>query len=234
VSFTNGEDFCDSYILVPGMTILPNALLVIIYGIFLLYIFVGLFVISDVMHAGIEKITSARKTTYETNDGVRTKFMTPTWNRTIANLTLMAFGSSAPEIFLNLIETIKTLDSGKASELGMATIIGSAAFNLMIVTGISIAAVSEEADTREQDELDYDQTPRGVKKIKDSGVFATTAIFSLLGYAWVWYCFSGDKASGGVTITVTESIITFGLFFVLLGVAYCADRVHNKKQQRRD
>jgi hypothetical protein len=40
-----------SYILVPGMTILPRGVLAIIYGVFLCYIFVGLFVISDVMHS---------------------------------------------------------------------------------------------------------------------------------------------------------------------------------------
>jgi solute carrier family 8 (sodium/calcium exchanger) len=28
------------------------------------------------------------------------------WNPTVANLTLMALGSSAPEILLNVIETI--------------------------------------------------------------------------------------------------------------------------------
>jgi len=97
------------------MTILPRPVLGIIYTVFLAYVFVGLFVISDVMHAGIERITSSRKTTYETNDGVRTKFMTPVWNPTIANLTLMTIGNSAPEIFLNLIETIKTLDTDRPS-----------------------------------------------------------------------------------------------------------------------
>lgn len=195
MSFTNGDEFCDSYILVPGMTILPRGVLALIYGIFLCYIFVGLFVISDVMHSGIEKITSSRKTSYENNDGVRTKFMTPTWNTTIANLTLMAIANSAPEILLNLIETIKTLDSGRASELGIATIIGSASFNLFVVTGISIASVSEGDDTRQQFELDYDQTPRGVKKIRDTGVYVTTAFMSLIAYFWVWFCFSGDVAS---------------------------------------
>jgi Ca2+/Na+ antiporter len=113
----------------------------------------------------------------------------------------MTIGNSAPEILLNLIETIKTLGTGRASELGIATIIGSASFNLFIVTGISIASVNEEDDTRQQFELDYDQTPRGVKKIRDSGVYGTTAICSLIAYAWVWFCFSGSNVKdGGVTI----------------------------------
>jgi hypothetical protein len=31
------------------------------------------------------------------------------WNATVANLTLMALGSSAPEIMLNVLETVMTL-----------------------------------------------------------------------------------------------------------------------------
>lgn len=87
---------------------------------------------------------------------MKTKVMTPTWNPTMANLILVSIGSSAPEIFLSIIETLKTLDTGRSSELGIATIIGSASFNLLIVTGISIAAVTVEDDRREQHELDFD------------------------------------------------------------------------------
>ena len=65
------------------------------------------------------------------------------WNPTIANLTLMALGSSAPEILLNVIETLKTLDT-TPSELGIAAIIGSASFNFLVITGVSIASVSAE------------------------------------------------------------------------------------------
>jgi len=46
------------------MSILPRAWLFVVYGVFLIYIFIGLFVISDVMHAGIEKITSSRSVQY--------------------------------------------------------------------------------------------------------------------------------------------------------------------------
>jgi solute carrier family 8 (sodium/calcium exchanger) len=217
------------------MTILPQGVLAIVYSVFLFYVFVGLFVISDVMHAGIEKITSSRKTTYETHDGVRTKFMTPVWNPTLANLTLMTIGNSAPEIFLNLIETIKTLDNGRPSELGIVTIIGSAAFNLFVITGISIASVNVDDDMREQFELDYDQTPRGVKKIRDSGVYGTTALCSLIAYFWVWFVFSGKEVmGGGVEISLIEAFITFFAYFAFLGLAYCADRIHEKRHKDRE
>nr|KAG5709932.1 hypothetical protein BaRGS_029974 [Batillaria attramentaria] len=42
------------------------------------------------------------------------------WNETVANLTLMALGSSAPEILLATVETIARLSSDQAEDaLGM-------------------------------------------------------------------------------------------------------------------
>ena len=63
-----------------------------------------------------------------------------TWNPTVANLTLMAIGSSAPEILLSSVEL---LGGGMYSgELGPMTIVGSAAFNLLLITGICMNALS--------------------------------------------------------------------------------------------
>lgn len=42
---------------------------------------------------------------YDENRGEKIPVETKIWNETIANLTLMALGSSAPEILLNLILT---------------------------------------------------------------------------------------------------------------------------------
>ncbi len=65
---------------------------------------------------------------------------TKVWNDTVANLTLMALGSSAPEILLSLKEILVGITapwdpSLKMSfyngPLGPSTIVGSAAFNLM-------------------------------------------------------------------------------------------------------
>ena len=64
------------------------------------------------------------------------------WNATVANLTLMALGSSAPEIFLSIIETVTNLEN-EPGELGASTIVGSAAFNLLIITAVSIVSVGE-------------------------------------------------------------------------------------------
>lgn len=58
----------------------------------------------------------------------------------MANLTLMALGSSAPEIFISVISTIKDIEV-IPPELGPSTIVGSASFNLLVISAVSIAAV---------------------------------------------------------------------------------------------
>ena len=60
------------------------------------------------------------------------------WNETVANLTLMALGSSAPEILIAVIETVSNLDATTDDGLGIYTIIGSASFNLLIISAICI------------------------------------------------------------------------------------------------
>ena len=62
------------------------------------------------------------------------------WNPTIANLTLMALGSSAPEIILSVADTMGTLGE-IPSELGPQAIVGSAAFNLLVISAVSIVSV---------------------------------------------------------------------------------------------
>ena len=57
----------------------------------------------------------------------------------MANLTLMALGSSAPEILLSIYEVI--VNNFQAGDLGPGTIVGSAAFNLFVITGICIICI---------------------------------------------------------------------------------------------
>ena len=64
------------------------------------------------------------------------------WNDTVANLTLMALGTSAPEILLAIVETVG--NGFKAGELGPGTIVGSAAFNLLVISAICVFGVGSE------------------------------------------------------------------------------------------
>ena len=137
------------------------------YIFILLYLFLGIAIVADIFMEAIEVITS--KVTIVNivdNDGKIVEVEKPVWNPTIANLTLMALGSSAPEILLSVLDTVTKLEE-TPSELGPQSIVGSAAFNLFVISGVSVASVGE--------------TP---KKIADCGVFITTSFFCCFAYIW--------------------------------------------------
>ena len=69
--------------------------------VFLLWLFIGVGLASDTFMNSIEEITSTKKS-ITLKDG-STKEV-DVWNPTVANLSLMALGSSAPEILLSCIE----------------------------------------------------------------------------------------------------------------------------------
>lgn len=136
------------------------------------------------------------------------------WNATVANLTLMALGSSAPEILLAVLETVLNMGACPG-ELGASTIVGSAAFNLLVISGLCIYAVSPENDTNDDRDTEMDL---GVKRIKDMKVFAVTCTSSILAYIWLWYCLIDQEVS------VVEGVLTFLFFFILVGIAFGADK----------
>lgn len=139
------------------------------------------------------------------DDGTKTEIEIMLWNPTVANLTLMALGSSAPEILLACIETVSTLGD-IPGELGPSTIVGSAAFNLLVISAISIVSVPSTE----------------VKKIDSYAVFAITSLFSLFAYIWLYIVL--ELWSKGI-VTIFEACLTL-LFFVILVIAsYVADKI---------
>lgn len=114
----------------------------------------------------------------------------------------MALGSSAPEILLSVIEALGTL--GKpAGPLGASTIVGSAAFNLLVISAVAVVAVDEP------------------KKINDTGVFATTALFSIFAYLWLYICLTVNTPG---VVTTTEAWLTILFFCILVLLAFIADK----------
>ncbi len=59
----------------------------------------------------------------------------------VAGASLMAMGSSAPELAIALIALFK--EGGAHSDVGIGTIVGSAVFNILVITGVS--AIFKEA-----------------------------------------------------------------------------------------
>ncbi|CAF1573258.1 unnamed protein product, partial [Didymodactylos carnosus] len=99
---------------------MPIRLRAALYFIFLLYLFLGIAIIADIFMSSIETITSRkRKIRYPDPNGEADKYLhieVKIWNDTVANLTLMALGSSSPEILLSIIEIVG--NRFEAGELG--------------------------------------------------------------------------------------------------------------------
>ena len=130
------------------------------YFVALVYLFLGVAISADVFMASIEVITAK---VYEAeiinpDTGLPATAEVEVWNATVANLTLMALGSSAPEILLAVVECVSM--SFEAGDLGPGTIVGSAAFNLLII--IAICCVSLDPLEDNPDMLD-------VRKIEEFG-----------------------------------------------------------------
>ena len=182
-----------------------------------------------ILNSSIEVITSSKRAVLKQDPytGELVKSKVAVWNPTVANLTLMALGSSAPEILLNVIETVQTLGS-KPGELGPSTIVGSAAFNFLMISGISIYAVHEGNDTRSKQERDDAGTPAGVKKVQDTGVFAITTVWSIVAYIWLYVVLLDG------IVKEWEAYLTLGFFFALILMAYIADCLRRRTLQGRE
>ena len=153
--------------------------------------------------AGIEKITSEETTrTLVLPSGEVRRYSVTVWNATVANLTLMALGSSAPEILLSVIEICG--NNFYAGELGPSTIVGSAAFNMLVISAVCVVAIPEG----------------GGRLIKELPVFYITAAFSMLAYLWLIVILVLITPN---RVDVWEGVVTFALFPVLVYVAYRAD-----------
>ena len=183
-----------------------HELRIVIYLIALLWCFMGVAIIADVFMCSIETITSKTKQVKvarqdsDEMDVVEVRV----WNDTVANLTLMALGSSAPEILLAIFEIV-LINGFNSGELGPSTIVGSAAFNLLVITGVCIMTIP----MHEQ------------RKIKAIKVFAVTATFSILAYVWLYIALSVSSKN---EIELWEAIFTFLLFPILVVIAYTADK----------
>ncbi|CAC5412240.1 SLC8A [Mytilus coruscus] len=168
----NGTEQCASWLLLPAENLWNVGIRAFIYILAILYLFLGVAISSDIFMGSIETITSKKRTivTWDAEKEEKHEREVLVWNETVANLTLMALGSSAPEILLATIEMIFTLgDTEPADSLGTFTIIGSASFNLFVISSICVVSVSSP----------------NVKYIKEFGVFIVTTIWSVWAYVWM-------------------------------------------------
>jgi len=178
----------------------------VLYLLFLAWLFLGVAISADCFMAAIEIITAT--TTTVSVDGKDVEI--DVWNSTVANLTLMALGSSAPEILLAVVETVSL--KFQAGDLGPGTIVGSAAFNLLFITAICISCLPENEEN--PDELDS-------RKIEEFGVFVITAIASLFAYFWMVIALAWSSKD---EIMIWEALVTLLMFPALVWVSWAEDQ----------
>jgi len=197
------EDVCyQSWLLIPGQILWSDFLQGVFYVCAILYLFLGIAIAADTFMLSIEMITSKKRIiyTYDREKKQRVEREVFVWNETIANLTLMALGSSAPEILISVFETVATLGNTKPVEsLGLFTIIGSAAYNLIVITAICVMALPK--DTR--------------KKVNEFGVFLVTSFWSIFAYLWLIFVVRWRSPN---QVELWEAIMTL-LFFPLLVIS---------------
>ncbi|XP_048733379.1 sodium/calcium exchanger 3-like isoform X2 [Ostrea edulis] len=182
-----------------------EGLRIFLYLIAMFWCFVGTSIVADSFMCGIEKITSKTKLIRIPNAEKKEDRMVEVkvWNDTVANLSLMAFGTSAPEILLSVIEIVG--NGFEAGELGPGTIVGSAAFNLLVITGICIISIPDGE----------------IRKVKSVPVYVTCVCFSMFAYLWMVVVL--QLITPGV-VDSWESVITFCMFPVLIVTAFSVDK----------
>ncbi|XP_051965996.1 sodium/calcium exchanger 2-like isoform X3 [Xyrauchen texanus] len=169
-----------------------------------MYLFLGVSIIADRFMASIEVITSQEKEVTITMPNGETSVATVRiWNETVSNLTLMALGSSAPEILLSVIEVCG--HGFVSGELGPGTIVGSAAFNMFMIIGICVWVIPDGE----------------VRKIKHLRVFFITSFWSIFAYIWLYLILS--VISPGI-VEVWEALVTLCYFPICVILAWIADR----------
>lgn len=175
-----------------------------VYFIALCYLFVGVAIVSDRFMTSIEMITSNEKNVkVRKPNGDIQVVKVRVWNETVANLTLMALGSSSPEILLSIIEIFGK--NFKAGDLGPGTIVGSAAFNLFIIIAVCVSII-----------------PKGEnRKIKHLRVFLVTASWSVFAYVWLYLILAYFSPG---RVDVWEAVLTFLFFPGTVLTAYIAER----------
>ncbi|AWP16111.1 putative sodium/calcium exchanger 3 [Scophthalmus maximus] len=177
---------------------------VIVYFVAMIYMFLGVSIIADRFMAAIEVITSQEKEiVIKRPNGETTTTKIRVWNETVSNLTLMALGSSAPEIMLSVIEVCG--HGFQAGELGPATIVGSAAFNMFVIIGLCVSVI-----------------PQGeVRKVKHLRVFFVTAGWSIFAYIWLYMILAVFSPN---VVQVWEGLLTLAFFPICVILAWVADR----------
>eukprot|EP00928_Gymnodinium_smaydae_P087646 TRINITY_DN71885_c0_g1_i1.p1 TRINITY_DN71885_c0_g1~~TRINITY_DN71885_c0_g1_i1.p1 ORF type:complete len:740 (+),score=80.91 TRINITY_DN71885_c0_g1_i1:71-2290(+) len=169
-----------------------------LYAIGMVYVFLGIAMIADTFVQSIENITSSWTQVLDPRRGML--YTKKVWNETVATLTLMALGSSAPEIAIAVIDVFK--NDYHYAALGTSTILGSAAFNLLVIIAVCVVVVPD------------------ARRIEFLPAFHVTAFFSVCAYLWMAFVL---KVSTPNVVDIWEAGFTLLMFPLLVSVSYKVD-----------
>lgn len=198
---------CDAYLLIQLETVLGEGFRTFLYFLGLAYCFIGLSAITARFFRSMESVVKHSRAV-ETIDPLTKKKIVKNekvWNYTIADITLLAFGTSFPQISLATIDAIRNVGSLYAGGLGPGTLVGSAAFDLFPIHAVCVV-VPKAGE---------------LKKISDIGVWLVELFWSFWAYIWLYIILEVWTPN---VVTLWESILTVLQFGLLLIHAYAQDK----------
>ncbi|RLM69947.1 magnesium/proton exchanger 1 [Panicum miliaceum] len=180
-----------AYLLFHGETSLPNGVRASLYTLALAYCFIGLSAITARFFKSMEQIMkhSREVVSVDPHTNMPVVKQEKVWNYTIADIALLAFGTSFPQISLATIDAIRNLGQLTAGGLGPGTLVGSAAFDMFPIHAVCV--VMPRAGSK--------------KKISDLGVWLVELFWSFWAYIWLYFIL--EVWTPGV-ITLWEALLT--------------------------
>ncbi|XP_031407756.1 magnesium/proton exchanger 1 isoform X3 [Punica granatum] len=207
ISSILGHEKCESYLLFGAERALGDAFRAFLYFVGLAYCFIGLSAITARFFRSMENVVKhTRKVVVrDPHTNLESVKYEKVWNYTIADITLLAFGTSFPQISLATIDALRNLGQIYAGGLGPGTLVGSAAFDLFPIHAVCVV-VPKAGE---------------LKKISDIGVWLVELFWSFWAYIWLYIILEVWTPN---IVTLWEALLTVLMFGLLLIHAYAQDK----------
>ncbi|XP_022934808.1 magnesium/proton exchanger isoform X1 [Cucurbita moschata] len=207
ISSIIGTGKCESYLIFSSETSLGDAFRIFLYFMGLAYCFIGLSAITARFFRSMENVVKHSRKVVEIDPYNNTKIVRyeKVWNFTIADISLLAFGTSFPQISLATIDAIRNIGNLYAGGLGPGTLVGSAAFDLFPIHAVCVV-VPKAGE---------------LKKISDIGVWLVELAWSFWAYIWLYIILEVWTPN---VITLWEALLTVLQYGLLLTHAYAQDK----------
>ncbi|XP_047967281.1 magnesium/proton exchanger-like [Salvia hispanica] len=198
---------CQLYFLFHSESELSNGVRGFLYFAALAYCFIGLSAITARFFRSMEHVVKHTRIVQEIDPCTNTIVVKhrKVWNYAIADITLLAFGTSFPQISLATIDAIRNIGQVYAGGLGPGTLVGSAAFDLFPIHAICVI-VPKAGE---------------LKKISDIGVWLVELFWSFWAYIWLYITLEVWTPN---VITLWEALLTVLQYGLLLLHAYVQDK----------